>query len=395
MTQSRYHRFCVVDWSRTKQSIEFPIPRPTLRNSTVKASTFRGASTVRQRFSFPAVPARNHLVALLVVGALLTGLAGLLTGGGAGAAPDTQSGSQSLYQNVDYLGADAAARLNIDFPVLVPSYVPGPFSGEPAVEASGGYYSLYWMVTGGEPTLLQVTGTVGGSLPAGSKYDLNVQLSINAEVHGNPAISDVTPYYDAVYWISGGVLYTVESRNMETDSLSLANSLVTYVGPEAPEPETEEPAEELPQDAGGGVVELPTEVTEDVGGNSDPESESTEEAEEPVVESQATEDTEDQTVEETVVVPGVPATDAAEAEPTAETVEAQPTAEAESESITEEEPEPEPTAVTTNEPVEVADDGDTSATSVGSDGTGGATLPVFGGDGTGGTMDLVVPESGE
>ncbi len=324
--------------------------------------------------------------------ALLTGLAGLLTGGGAGAAPDTQSGSQSLYQNVDYLGADAAARLNLDFPVLAPSYVPSPFSGEPAVDASGGYYSLYWMVDGGEPTLLQVTGTVGGSLPVGSKYDLNVQLSVNADVNGNPAISDVTPIYDAVYWISGGVLYTVESRNMEMDSLSLANSLVTYVGPEAPEPETDEPAEEFPEDAGGGVVESPTEVPEDVGGNSDPESDSAEEAEEPLVDSQATESSEDQAVEETVV-PGGPATDAADAEPTAMTVEAQPTAEAEAESITEEEPEP--TVETTKEPVEVADDGDTSATSVGSDGTGGATLPVFGGDGTGGTMDLVVPEPGE
>lgn len=33
----------------------------------------------------------------------------------------------------------------------------------------------------------------------------------------------------------------------------------------------------------------------------------------------------------------------------------------------------------------------TTADTVGSDGTGGAPLPVFGGDGTGGTRDLTIP----
>ena len=45
---------------------------------------------------------------------------------------------------------------------------------------------------------------------------------------------DVTPIYDAVWWIQGGVLYSVQSRNMTgSDSLSLANSLVAFVPPAA------------------------------------------------------------------------------------------------------------------------------------------------------------------
>ena len=88
--------------------------------------------------------------------------------------------------------------MDLGFPVLVPGWVPAPFGGAPAVDAGVGYYSLYWMHGGGEPTFLQVTGEVGGGLPAGSPYDLNIELSINASVNGAGAIHDVTPIYDAL-----------------------------------------------------------------------------------------------------------------------------------------------------------------------------------------------------
>lgn len=147
-------------------------------------------------------------------------------------------------QNVDWMTPEQASRLALDFPVMVPSWIPGPFSGSPAIQAGGGYYSLYWMIPGGEPTFLHITGEVGGSLPAGSPADLNQQLFINASVQGYDAIHDVTSIYDNVWWIAGGVLYTVSSRNMTgTDSLSLANSLIPLETPSV-EPEPEEPVEE-------------------------------------------------------------------------------------------------------------------------------------------------------
>ena len=155
------------------------------------------------------------------------------------AAPGTGSDAErSVAQNVDWMTADQAARLALDFPVLVPSWIPAPFGGAPSIQASSGYYSLYWMISGGSPTFLQVTGEVGGGLPAGSPADLNNELSINSSVQGYDAIHDVTSIYDNVWWIAGGVLYTVSSNNMiGTDSLSLANSLVALQQPSAPEPE--------------------------------------------------------------------------------------------------------------------------------------------------------------
>ncbi len=131
-------------------------------------------------------------------------------------------------QNVDYLTADDAQALNVGINVLVPSYVPAPFGGEPQIDASSGYYSLYWMIPGSPPTFLQVTGTAGGALPAGSPADLNNQLSVNASVRGADAIHDVTAIYDNVWWIEGGVLYEVSSLNMTgTDTMGLADSLVS------------------------------------------------------------------------------------------------------------------------------------------------------------------------
>jgi hypothetical protein len=161
---------------------------------------------------------------------------------GAGARPGSVSA-----QNVDYIGAGSGAALDLGFTVLVPSWVPAPFGGEPSIDAGGGSYSLYWMNGGGDPTFLQVTGVVGGALPAGSPYDLNNQLSINASVNGLGAIHDVTPIYDAVWWIQGGVLYSVQSRNMTgSDSLSLANSLIAFVPPVATEPEPEPTSPPVP-----------------------------------------------------------------------------------------------------------------------------------------------------
>lgn len=180
---------------------------------------------------------------------LVAGLAMVLVLAGFGAVADAApapSGSAplSLAQNVDWLTAESAARLDLGFDVLVPTAVPGPFGGEPSIQASAGSYSLYWWIPGEPPTFLQITGTVGGALPAGSPYDLNIQLEINASVQGYPAIQDVSPIYDNVWWQAGNVVYMVSSRNLtETDSLSLANALVSLALP-APAPEEPEEGEE-------------------------------------------------------------------------------------------------------------------------------------------------------
>jgi hypothetical protein len=162
-------------------------------------------------------------------------------------------------QNVDWMSADQAAQLDLDFTVLAPSWVPAPFGGSPSIQAGGGYYSLYWMNGGGAPTFLQITGEVGGSLPAGSPADLNNQLFINATVQGYDAIHDVTSIYDNVWWIAGGVLYMVSSNNMTgADSLTLANSLIALEVPEYVPP-TEEPTEVATEEAAEVPTEAPTE----------------------------------------------------------------------------------------------------------------------------------------
>lgn len=125
-----------------------------------------------------------------------------------------------------WLSAGTASRLDLGFDVLVPGDVPAPFGGEPAVDASDGFYSLYWLIPGAPPTYLLISGEAGGAIPDFSYYDRNVQLEINADVRGTPAYHDLTPIYDKVYWETGGIVYTVDSHNMEgTDSLSLANRL--------------------------------------------------------------------------------------------------------------------------------------------------------------------------
>ncbi|HEV2065191.1 MAG TPA: hypothetical protein VGR08_00040 [Thermomicrobiales bacterium] len=335
---------------------------------------------------------RVRLVVLLLIGSLLTASMGALAASGTLAAPGQTTENQGQNQNVDYLGPDAAARLDLDFPVLVPSYVPGPFGGEPAVSAGGGFYSLYWMNVAATPTFLYVEGQVGGSLPTGSPADLNNELTVNASVQGNAAIHDVTATYDAVWWISGGVLYTVESRNMETDSLSLANSLVEFIAPVSAEPDPETPVEEMPPEAGGGVLEPPTDApeepvaTDSAGDEGDDEPIATTEPKQAVVDDAVdpvTMDPTDGTGSVPSVVSQIAPTAVADPEPTAADVE-------ELVEATEEIPEVEGDAGA-DEPEPAITTGET----VGSDGTGGAPLPVFGGDGTGGTRDLTVPIPGE
>lgn len=195
----------------------------------------RPAYTCRPRFN-RSVPAALIALSLLAGGA----------GSQVVAAPVQPNAiAMSQVQNVDWMSPEAAASLDIGMDVLVPSWVPQPFSGvTPSVTASNGYYQIYWMVPGGAPTFLYIEGTVGGSLPAGSPADLNKELTVNASVQGWNAIHDIgipaggaTPIYDQVWWIANGVLYTVSSSNMTgSDSLSLANSLIVLESPGASVP---------------------------------------------------------------------------------------------------------------------------------------------------------------
>ncbi|MBA3378056.1 MAG: hypothetical protein H0T93_04165 [Chloroflexia bacterium] len=283
------------------------------------------------------------------------------------AGPDhgTTGVADTVAQNVDYIGPETGATLELGFPVLVPSWVPGPFGGSPSVDAGGGYYSLYWMNAGGEPTFLQVTGQVGGALPAGSPYDLNVQLFINANVQGYGAIHDVTPAYDTVWWIAAGVLYKVESRNSSTDSVTLANSLITFVPPSAPEPETEPEPEPQPTSPPP-VVEEPDPVTSAPGSNSggSPSLPADDGA------------TTDQVLNDTA------AGDTADDTASDESTDTPDPARADVEAVDENQ--------TADETPVVASDG-TGQTLYSSDGTGGAQNLVIGSDGTGGTIEVIIP----
>ncbi len=285
---------------------------------------------------------------------------------------DTAS-AVAIAQNVDYIGGEAGSRLDLDFPVLVPSFVPGPFGGSPAIDSGNGYYSLYWMNPGGEPTFLQVTGQVGGALPAGSPYDLNVQLFINSSVGGNGAIHDVTPAYDTVWWIAGGVLYKVESRNSGADSVSIANSLIAFVPPVVaePEPEPTEPP----------VVEEPEEPR--------PEPEDPVQEPDPVV-TEPGSDVDDPTAEpEPIADPSDadPGDDAAETD--GETLVDQAAEVAVTAEDVATATQADDAAATEDEPLQTSDG--TGETAYSSDGTGGAQNLVVVGDGTGGTIEVIVP----
>ena len=190
--------------------------------------------TARRRL---VVTASSLLVAaVMAVGASAPGVV---------AAPDTAAlTAVTREQNVDWMSYDTAAYLgSIGMDVMVPSWVPSPFTGmAPDVYAGDGSYSLYWMTPADTPTFLHITGVVGAAFPDGSKADLNIPLSVNTSVQGWPAIQDIgipagssTPIYDQVWWIAGGVRYSVEGNNLGADSLTIANSMV-YLQAPAPVP---------------------------------------------------------------------------------------------------------------------------------------------------------------
>jgi hypothetical protein len=277
--------------------------------------------------------------------------------------------SYSQAQNVDWLSTDQAQSLDVGIDVLVPSWVPAPFDAvAPSISSAGGYYEIYWMVPGLPPTFLQITGIAGGGLPAGSPADLNRQLEINDSVQGWPAIHDLgipagsdTPIYDQVWWIANGVLYSVSSNNMSgSDSLSLANALVSLEIPAAPVeeptvPVVEEPVPTMPAEApseAGPVLEDPP-VTVEVPTQA------------PVVEQPATDDN--------VVVPetDVPVDAPAPTEATA--------------------PTEVPASTTPSESLDGVGGTTGPIGNVPSDGTGGPRPPIFGGDGTGGVQDIALP----
>ena len=177
---------------------------------------------------------------LLVAVMLLSAVPVVAKPGAAVAAPGPRISPRAVtYQSTpDWMPPETAAQLDVGIDVLVPLSIPAPFSGVPQVSASSGYYSLYWFVGGGAPTLLQITGTAGGEIPAYSKYDRNVELVANASVNGATAYRDQTPIYDLVYWKVGNVVYSVESQNSSVDSLTLASSLTALAVPAGSNPMT-------------------------------------------------------------------------------------------------------------------------------------------------------------
>lgn len=336
----------------------------------------------------------RHLSAAVIAVSLLTGAAAPAV---FAASPSPAAFSMLRAQNVDWMSPETAESLNVGIDVMVPSWVPEPFSGvAPSVVASDGYYQLYWMITGGAPTFLYIEGTAGGSLPAGSPADLNKQLTVNASVQGWSAIQDTgipaggsTPIYDQVWWIANGVLYTVSSSNMAgLDSLSLANSLVVLQTP-TPDVPTEVPY--VPPTEPPYVP--PTEV--------------------PYVPPVETEP-EEEVAEEPVSSDPLPAEELTTA-PTSEPVTEPPVDTAtvsESRVVTETQTENTTSADVTESTGDTEITGAVDSTSgdasggtggqgpwspgryesgIPSDGTNGARPPVIGGDGTGGVFDTALP----
>ena len=206
------------------------------------------------------------------------------------AAPEpAQSSLQSSKQTPDWITPDVQSQLaGSNMPVLAPSSIPGPFGSLPSVSASDGYYQLYWLIPGTPATYLLVTGTVGGSIPAYSEYDRNVELTQNDTVLGTPAYHDLTPIYDRIYFAIGGVAYMVDSNNIGDSSSGIANSM-SYVDLPAPEAPVETP----PPDTGTGETDTGGDTstgetgsggdtantpTEDVTGTTDPTPDTTADA---------------------------------------------------------------------------------------------------------------------
>jgi hypothetical protein len=290
------------------------------------------------------------------------------------AAPDVASSvAVTARQNVDWMSADTASYLgSIGMDVMVPSWVPSPFSGvAPDVYAGDGSYSIYWMMPSEVPTFLHITGVVGAAFPDGSKADLNIPLSVNSSVQGWPAIRDIgipaggtTQIYDQVWWIAGGVRYSVESNNIGADSLSIAEGMVYF---QAPAPEPTEPPYVPPTEP---PYVPPTEA---------PYVPPTEEPYVPPTE-------ESGPVIEEPVAPPTQESGGTTPQPTEET-EGVPV----SGSQGGQQPGTQPstgdgTSGTTPTPAPVVNDG-----TVPSDGTAGPRPPVIGGDGTGGWFDTSLP----
>jgi hypothetical protein len=205
----------------------------------------------------------QHVIGLIVVLALVLPVSVPLVEAAPGTTDHTITTGRQL---PDWLSPETAVRLAVGIDVLIPEYVPAPFGGEPEVQASDGFYSLYWLIPGAPPTYLRITGTAGGEIPAFSYYDRNNQLVQNDSVMGYPAWHDVTPIYDLVYWQVGNVVYTVESHNMTGDTtMGVANSLMSLVVPDSsgqmtePDPEaTESPDESAQDDVAVSMIGAPT-----------------------------------------------------------------------------------------------------------------------------------------
>ncbi len=300
-------------------------------------------------------------------------LAAVTAGPAVVAAPiPTRDAVIAQQQNVDWMSADTASYLgSIGMDVMVPGWIPSPFTGVPPdVYAGDGSYSLYWMAPGSPPTFLHITGVIGGEFPAGSKADLNVQLSVNADVQGWPAVRDIgipegstTPIYDQVFWIVNGVRYSVESNNIGTDSLTIANGMLFLQAPVYEEP-TAVPVYEEP-------APLPTDTPV---------------YEEPVVQDPVVQDpVSDGSTDQTSSVSTDPVDTSTTSAPTTSETGGQVSG---GES-------PTTSSSSTDNTGTVSDNGPWSPGKMEggypSDGTAGPRPPVIGGDGTGGLFDTSLP----
>jgi len=164
-------------------------------------------------------------------------------------------GSQSTPSVADWLSDESRQQLQPGFNLLVPDVIPTPLSGEPAITSYDGFYQLYWVNPGVPPTFLSISGEMGGEISAYSKADRNILLIQNADVAGYPAHHDLTAIYDLVYWQVGDVVYSLESRNLDsTDSLALTNSLAQLNPVEQQQPADSLPTVSLPNPVNSGEV---------------------------------------------------------------------------------------------------------------------------------------------
>lgn len=182
---------------------------------------------------------------------------------------DSVRNQSTSAQSVDWLSTESSNYLTSSsgIPVWVPGWLPGEVAGvAPEIYAGGGSYSIYFY---SGSSFLYVTGVAGAGFPGGSEANLNVPLEINTSVAGYSAIQDIgipegsdTPIYDKTMWIAGGVLYTVNTAGLSTDSVTLANSSVVLAAaapepaptdpPVVEEPWPTDPPVEVPVDNGGG-----------------------------------------------------------------------------------------------------------------------------------------------